>query len=247
MLINSQLNNIPVVILAGGLGTRIADVKNRIPKALVKIGKYPVIYHIIKNFKYFGIKKFIICTGFKGNEIKKYFKNNLNNQTFKDLDITFVYSGVNSNTGERIKKVKNKIKDIFFLTYCDGLTDLNFKKLLNAYLRRDKIGIMTVINPQSRFGIVSINKKGSVYNFDEKKTLKNLWVNAGFYIFNREIFKLIQGKNPIFESETLKKISKEKKLSSFKHRGFWKCMDTIKDKNELNKLWKENRSPWKNW
>ena len=247
MLKNQKLSDIPVVILAGGLGTRIADVKNRIPKALVKIGKDPVIFHIIKNFKFFGIKKFVICIGFKGNEIKKYFRDNQNNKTFKDLDITFVYSGVNSNTGKRIKKVKNKIKDIFFLTYCDGLINLNFKKLLNTYLKKKKIGIMTVINPQSRFGIVSINQKNDIYSFDEKKILKNLWVNAGFYIFNTEIFKMIRGENPIFESETLKKISKDKKLSSYKHKGFWKCMDTIKDKNELNKLWKKNKSPWKNW
>ena len=247
MLNKLRTEDIPVVILAGGFGTRIADVKRRIPKGLVKIGAYPIIYHIIKTFKFYGYRKFIICTGYKKNEIKKYFYNYRNNQTYKNLNIEIVYTGLNSNTGLRIKKIKNKINDIFFLTYCDGLTDLNLKKLLEIFLKRKKLGIMATINPKSRFGIVSINKSKTINNFDEKKILRNLWVNAGFYIFDKKIFNYIQGKNPIFESEILKKVAKEKKLIAYKHKGFWKCMDTIKDKMELEELWKKNKTPWKIW
>ena len=247
MLDKSKVEKIPVVILAGGLGTRIADVKKRIPKGLVKIGEYPIIHHVIKIFKYYGYKKFIICTGYKKNEIKKYFYNNKKSQTYKDLDIDIFFTGLNSNTGLRIKKIKKKINDIFFLTYCDGLIDLNLKKLLDVYLKSKKLGIMTVINPKSRFGIVSMNKQNIIKDFDEKKILKNLWVNAGFYIFDKEIFNHIKGKNPIFESEILKKVSRKKKLISYKHKGFWKCMDTIKDKVELDELWNKKNPPWKVW
>ena len=245
MLKKISAQNVPVVILAGGFGTRIADVKNRIPKSLVKIGGKPIIYHIIKLFKYYGYNKFIICTGYKQNEIKKYFYQNKETYLFKDLNIDVINTGLKSNTGLRVKKIKNKINNIFFLTYCDGLTDLNLNYLLNVFLRNKKLGLMTVINPKSRFGIVSIDKNKNIYNFDEKKVLKNIWVNAGFYIFNKEIFKSIVGKNPIFESETLKKLAKQKKLTAYRHNGFWKCMDTIKDKIELEELWKKNKAPWK--
>ena len=247
MLNKLSIDKIPVVILAGGFGTRIADVKKRIPKGLVKIGNYPIIHHIIKIFKSYGYKKFIICTGYKKNEMRKYFYTNKKNQTYKDLDIDIVYTGLNSNTGLRIRKINNKIQNIFFLTYCDGLIDLDLKKLMDIYLKRKKLGVMTVINPKSRFGIVSMNKNNIIKNFDEKKILKNLWVNAGFYIFNKKIFNYLKGKNPIFESEILKKVSKEKKLVAYKHNGFWKCMDTIKDKIELDELWNTKNPPWKVW
>lgn len=242
---NITTTTVPVIILAGGFGTRIADTKKKLPKALVKIGNNPILYHIIKNFKFYGYKHFIICTGFRQNQISKYFKINKNNKVYKDLNIEIINTGLISNTGLRIKKIKDKVKDIFFLTYCDAVTDLNLKNLLNLFLKRKKMGLMTVINPKSRFGIVSIDKKKNIYNFDEKKVLNNLWANAGFYIFDKKIFNFIKGKNPVFESETLSMVSKKKKLTAHKHFGFWKCMDTLKDKIELNKLWKKNQAPWK--
>ena len=240
-----SLRDVPVVILAGGFGTRIADVKKRIPKGLVKIGNNPIIYHIIKSFRYYGYRKFIICTGYKQNEIKKYFYENKNKKIFKNLNIDVVFTGLKSNTGLRIKKIKNKIKNIFFLTYCDGLADINLKNLLIKFLNNNKLGLMTVTNPKSRFGIVSLDKKKNIYNFDEKTILKNIWINAGFYIFSKEIFNSLKGKNPIFESNTLKELSKKKKLFAYRHMGFWKCMDTIKDKLELENLWKKNKAPWR--
>lgn len=245
---NTKIKDIPVIILAGGLGSRIADVKKRIPKCLVKIGSKPIIYHLIKYFKFYGFKNFIICTGFKNEEVNKYFQKIKKSKVFKDLNIQTEFTGLNSNTGLRIKKIEKYVEDIFLLTYCDGLTDLNLKKLLNSFLKEKKIGIMTAVNPRSRFGIISIKGEKNIFNFNEKSLIKNLWVNGGFYIFRKELFKYIPQKNSIFESQVLPKIAKKKLLVSYKHKGFWKCMDTIKDKNELNDMWYDIKpTPWKIW
>ena len=239
-------SNVPVVILAGGLGTRISDNKGKLPKGLVKIGNFPIIYHIIRYFKFFGFKKFILCIGYKGNLLRKYFNRNKNLDVFSDLDIKLVDTGLNSNTGLRIKKIKKYIKNIFFLAYCDGLINLDLKKLLNFYKKNKKMGVLTAVNPVSRFGILSINGSKKIIDFNEKKRIHNLWINAGFYIFNNKIFDYIPNKNSIFEKEVLKKIAKKKLIISFKHKGFWRCMDTIKDKNELTKIWNK-KAPWKLW
>jgi len=245
---NSKIEDTPVVILAGGLGTRIADVKKRIPKCLVEIGGNPVIYHIIKYFQCYGFKNFIICTGFKNKEVERYFKKTKRLKTFKNAKINTVFTGLNSNTGLRIKKIEKYVKDIFFLTYCDGLTNLNLKKLFDSFSKEKKIGIMTAVNPRSRFGIISIKQKKKIISFNEKSLIKNLWVNAGFYIFKKKIFDYIPKQNSIFESQVLTKVAKKNLLISFKHKGFWKCMDTIKDKNELNDIWFDSKpTPWKIW
>ena len=245
---NSKIKNTPVVILAGGLGSRIADVKKRIPKCLVEIGGKPIIYHIIKYFQLYGFKNFIICTGFKSKEVERYFQKTNKLKTFKGVKINTVFTGLNSNTGLRIKKIEKHIKDNFFLTYCDGLTNLNLRKLFHLFLKEKKMGIMTAVNPRSRFGIISIKGDKNILSFDEKSLIKNLWVNAGFYIFKKKIFDYIPSKDSIFESQILPKVVKKKLLISFKHKGFWKCMDTIKDKNELNDLWFDSKpTPWKIW
>ena len=245
---NNKIENTPVVILAGGLGSRIADVKKRIPKCLVEIGGNPVIYHIIKYFQFYGFKNFIICTGFKSKEVERYFQKTKKLKTFKGVKINTIYTGLNSNTGLRIKKIEKHIKNNFFLTYCDGLTNLNLIKLFHLFLKEKKIGIMTAVNPRSRFGIISIKGEKNIFSFDEKSLIKNLWVNAGFYIFKKKIFDYIPSEDSIFESQVLPKVAKKKLLISFKHKGFWKCMDTIKDKNELNDLWFDSKpTPWKKW
>ena len=244
----SKIKDTPVVILAGGLGTRIADVKKRMPKCLVEVGGSPIIYHIIKYFQFYGFKNFIICTGFKSQVVERYFNKMKGSKSFKDLKIKTVFTGLDSNTGLRIKKVEKYINDIFFLTYCDGLTNLNLKKLFDSFLKVKKLGIMTAVNPRSRFGIISIKGEKNIFSFDEKSHIKNLWVNAGFYIFKKEIFKYIPKENSIFESQVLTKVARKKLLISYKHKGFWKCMDTIKDKNELNDLWFDSKpTPWKKW
>ena len=246
MLKNEKIHDLPVVILAGGFGTRISENKSSLPKGLVKIGNDPIIYHIIKYFKAYGLKKFIICTGYKQKYIKNYFDKN---KKFEDLKILIIYTGLKSNTGLRIKKIKKLVNENFFLTYCDGLSNINLNILFKKFNKSKKLGILTAVNPQSRFGILSIKGEENIYNFDEKTKLFNIWINAGYYIFNKKIFDYIKGKNPIFEKETLKNVAKKKLIISYKHGGFWKCMDTIKDRKELISIWKHKRKkiPWKIW
>ncbi len=241
----NNLQNIPIVILAGGFGTRISDVKKRIPKSLVKIGEYPIIYHIIKNFEEHGFKNFIICTGYRHREVNNYFKKK---KPFRNLNILIKNTGLHTNTALRVKKIEDYVDNLFILTYCDSLTNLNFKRLLREFKKEDKLGIMTAVNPKSRFGIISIKNKNSIYDFNEKSIIKNFWVNAGYYIFKKKIFSYIPKRNCIFESDILPKLAKKKLLISHKHNGFWKCMDTIKDRNELNKIWYgKKKIPWKIW
>ncbi|MDC3178793.1 sugar phosphate nucleotidyltransferase [Pelagibacteraceae bacterium] len=240
-------NEIPIVILSGGLGTRIADNKKKLPKALVSINSKPILYHIIKYFKCYGYSKFVICLGYKGKMIKNYFEQNKNNKLFKNLDIKLVDTGIRSNTGLRIKKIEKYINKFFFLTYCDGLTNLDLDKFLKFFFRKDKsnnIGLVTAVNTQSRFGILKINKTNQLKEFNEKQIIENLWINGGYYFFNKNVFKFIKEKNPIFEQTTLPLLAKQNRLLSYKHKGFWYCMDTLKDRMELNKLSKKN-PPWK--
>ena len=159
-----------------------------------------------------------------------------------------MFTGYKSNTGLRIKKIEKYIKDIFFLTYCDGLTNLNLKKLFILFKKEKKMGIMTAVNPRSRFGIISFKGKTNILSFNEKSLIKDLWINAGFYIFDKKLFSYIPKENSIFESQVLPKIVKKNLLASYKHKRFWKCMDTIKDKNELNEIWFDSKpAPWKIW
>ena len=157
-----------------------------------------------------------------------------------------INTGLKSYTGERIRKIKKHIKGNFFLTYCDGLSDIDLKKTLDIFNKRKKIGLVSTINPSSRFGVLSIDSKNIVQNFDEKSKNANTWINAGFFIFSKDIFKFIKGKNPIFERLPLINLSKKKQLIAYKHKGFWQCMDTLKDKIILLKIWKTNKAPWKN-
>ena len=194
-----------VVILSGGLGTRLSEETKITPKALVKIGNKPIIVHLIKYYQSFGYTDFIICLGYKGNQITN-----------------------------------------FFLTYCDGLSNIDLNKTVRLFDKSKKIGLVSTINPRSRFGVLSIDSKNNVLNFDEKSKNANTWINAGFFIFSKGIFKYIKGKNPIFERLPLISLSKKRQLIAYKHKGFWQCMDTLKDKIILTKIWKTSKAPWKN-
>ena len=235
-----------VVILSGGYGTRLSEETKVVPKALVKIGGKPIIIHLIKYYQSFGYKDFIICLGYKGNLITKFFLKEKNKKYLKNTNIKLVNTGLKSYTGERIRRVKKYIKGDFFLTYCDGLSDIDLKKTLHVFNKSNKIGLVSAINPSSRFGVLSINSKKTVLSFDEKSKNANTWINAGFFIFSKEIFKFIKGKNPIFERLPLISLSKKKQLIAYKHKGFWQCMDTLKDKIILMKIWKTNKVPWRN-
>lgn len=234
-----------VVILAGGLGTRLSEETKIIPKALVKIGSKPIIVHLINYYQYYGYNNFIICLGYKGNLINNFFKMEKNKNYFKNLNIKLVNTGQKSFTGERIKRVKRYIKNDFFLTYCDGLSDINLKYTLKVFQKSKKIGLVSAVNPRSRFGVLNLSHNNNVLSFNEKSKNRTTWINAGFFIFSKEIFKFIKGKNTIFEREPLFNLAKKKQLIAYKHKGFWQCMDTLKDKITLNKIWNNPNPPWK--
>ena len=234
-----------VVILAGGLGTRLSEETSVIPKALVKIGNKPIIVHLINYYQSFGYNDFIICLGYKGNLINNFFLKEKNKKYFKKINIDLVNTGQKSFTGERIKRIKKYIKGDFFLTYSDGLSDINLFKTLKLFKKSKKIGLISTVNPRSRFGVLSLDSNNKVLSFNEKSKSENTWINAGFFIFNKNIFKFIKGKNPIFERAPLSSLAKKKQLIAYKHKGFWQCMDTLKDKIILNKIWSKSKVPWK--
>jgi glucose-1-phosphate cytidylyltransferase len=231
-----------LVIFAGGLGTRISEETDYIPKPMVKIGKKPILWHIIKYYSFFGFSEFIICGGYKINIIKNYFKKNLN----RSWSIQVVNTGKSSNTGERLKKVKKYIDDTFCLTYGDGLSNIDLNKLINFHKKNKSIATLTAIKPIPHFGKMSF-KGNKVTKFFEKNKKKENWINGGFFVCEKNIFKYLVSKNPIFESKVLPILAKKKLLAAYKHNDFWYCMDTLRDKRYLNDLWLSKKAPWKIW
>ena len=230
-----------VVILCGGKGTRMGKDLQGLPKAMITIGDKPIIWHIMKYYGHFGFNNFILCLGYKGEDIVKFFIKN------SEFNIQFVDTGVDTDTGGRIKKVEKHIdSDVFFATYGDGLADINIKSLLRFHLKHKKIATLTAVRPHSTFGIVGINSdSGMVTHFDEKPVLDH-WINGGFFVFNKEIFGYLE-ENDILERHSFTRLLKDKQVCAFKHKEFWKCMDTYKDNLELNELWKQKKAYWKVW
>tara|TARA_B100000575_G_C23140108_1_gene663251 strand:+ start:1170 stop:1886 length:717 start_codon:yes stop_codon:yes gene_type:complete len=233
-----------VVILAGGFGTRISEETNKIPKPMVKINKIPIICHIIKHYSYYNFKEFIILSGYKHSFLKNYFdKNKILNTRIK-----VVNTGLNANTGQRIKKIKELINTKeFLLTYGDGVSNINISNLVKFYYKRKKKIdlLMTIVRPQARFGKVRI-VKNRVEKFEEKNQINEGWINGGFFVCNKNIFKYFKNiKNPSFEKDILPKIAKKKKFYAFKHESFWYCMDTLRDKINLDKIMKKKKFTWK--
>lgn len=214
-----------VVILAGGKGTRLAEFTNKIPKPMVKVKKKPIIFHIMKLYAKYGYKDFIVAAGYKQSFIKEYFKK----RKF-DWNVKVVDTGLNSMTGGRIKRLQKYLKkDKFFLTYGDGVSNVNIKKLLKFHNAAKGLATLTAVRPPARFGVIKINGK-RVSVFREKSSLDVGWINGGFFIFEPEIFKFIKSDKTILEKEPLTRLGSLKKLNAFKHQGFWYCMDTIRDK-----------------
>ena len=236
------MNNLQVVILAGGLGTRLMEKTKKIPKPLVTIGGKPILYHIIKHYQFYGLRNFIICTGYKGDLIKKYFVKN----QIKNINVRLIQTGLNSLTGKRILKIKKYIKDDFFLTYGDGLSDVNLIKKYKFFKKKNKIGVVTAVNPNERYGILKIKKNNQVCNFSEKPINSNHWINGGFFLFKKKIFKYLKNKkNEMLEREPLVKLANDNELVAYKHKSFWKPMDTLRDKLELEKIWLNGDAKWK--
>jgi len=243
-----------VVILAGGLGTRISEETDFIPKPMVLIGRKPILWHIIKFYVSYGFNNFIICGGYKIKYIRNFFKKN-NHKSYNDkiklknINIKIVDTGKNSNTGKRILRIKkylNKDKD-FCITYGDGLCDVNLNNLIKFHNKQKSVVTLTAVKPQPRYGNIFF-KKNLISNFSEKNVGNENWINGGFFICKYRIFNYFKKKrNPIFESQILKKLAVKGKLAGYKHKKFWYCMDTLRDKRYLNYLYKIRKTPWVRW
>jgi glucose-1-phosphate cytidylyltransferase len=231
-----------VVILAGGFGTRLAELTHSIPKPMVPIGDKPILHHIINYYQNFGINDFIIAGGYKIDIIHKYFKN-----LKKNFNIEIVDTGDKTMTGGRLKRVESYLdNDIFFLTYGDGLCDININELYQFHKTNHKLVTVTAVRPPARFGSLQINNDNIVERFREKSQLDEGWINGGYFVMNKKFINYIDNDNTILEKEPLEKLTKEKELTAFKHYGFWQCMDHLTDKKYLEKLFNSNSAPWQN-
>ena len=253
-----------VVLLAGGIGSRLSEETYIKPKPLVEIGNMPIIWHIMMIYSHYGFNEFIICCGYKGYLIKEYFANYflhlsdveidvsnnsvniLNKKLKKNWKITLVDTGEQTQTGGRIKKIKKYISDTFLMTYGDGLSNINIVKLLKFHKKNKALATMTVVNPPSRFGSVQL-RNNLVTKFSEKPVVSNSWINGGFFVLEPKIFDYIKNANSIWEKEPLQKLSQDRKLNAYLHKDFWQPMDTLRDRNFLNDLWNSGSAPWKLW
>ena len=231
-----------VLILAGGFGTRLSEETDLIPKPLVKIGGKPILWHIMKLYSSFGYNEFIILLGYKGELIEEYFLNQLD---LFNWDITFLDTGLKTDTGGRIRRAKNMIgNQPFLLTYGDGLSNIDINKLVSFHQNHDGLVTMTSVQLASRFGILEIGENNQVTRFNEKPKKNEAWINGGFFICDPEVIKYIKNDSTTFEKDPLSNLSKDGKLFTYRHHGFWKCMDTLRDKRELDILAKSDRLPW---
>ncbi|MBU0579727.1 MAG: glucose-1-phosphate cytidylyltransferase [Candidatus Margulisbacteria bacterium] len=251
-----------VLILAGGLGTRISEETEVRPKPMVEIGGKPILWHIMQHYSNFGFNDFVILLGYKGNIIKEYFahyflyqsdvtfdlKNNsveYHKNSAEPWKVTLVDTGVDTMTGGRIKRVKNFITgEPFMLTYGDGISDVDLNKLLKFHKKHGKLITMTTVQPEGRYGSLDLNANGQINSFIEKPKGDGAWINAGFFVCEPGILNYIKGDEDIFEKAPLEKMVKDKKVFAYKHDGFWRCMDTLRDKVVLNQIWNSAKAPW---
>jgi glucose-1-phosphate cytidylyltransferase len=230
-----------VLILAGGFGTRLSEETDLIPKPLVKLGGKPILWHIMKQYSAFGYNEFVILLGYKGHMIKEYFANNNEN----NWDITFLDTGQKTDTGGRIKRAAQHIDNqTFMLTYGDGLADINLIQLLAFHQKHGGLATMTSVQLASRFGILEIGNEERVTQFKEKPKDNEAWINGGFFICEPGILNYIKNDETIFEKNPLATLANDGELFTYCHRGFWKCMDTLRDKRELDELAKSDSPPW---
>lgn len=253
-----------VVILAGGYGTRLTELTREIPKPMVEIGGYPILWHIMNIYASHGYKEFIVALGYKGRMIKDFFLNyhahhadltidlkdgsiDIKSNNGLDWRVTLVDTGVDTMTGGRVKRLVSYLNDTFMLTYGDGVADINIGELMDFHRQNGKMVTMTTIHPTSKYGKLEINIDNIVEHFTEKPEFGNDWINGGFMVVEPEFLKWIAGDQTILEREPLEKATETGSLAAFKHTGFWHCMDTLRDRNELENLWKSEKPPWKIW
>ena len=231
------------VILAGGYGTRISEESHLKPKPMIEIGGMPLLWHIMKIYSHYGINEFVICCGYKGDIIKEYFSK----FDFPLWNVQLVDTGLNTMTGGRIKRIQNHIDDTFCVTYGDGVSDININNLISFHKEKKSLATLTAIHPPERFGVLELSGN-NVVEFHEKHQGESSWINGGFFVFEKEIFDYIKnGDSTTLERTPFETLAKEKKLTAFKHEGFWHPMDTLRDKKHLGNLWTSNKAPWKIW
>lgn len=255
-----------VVILAGGLGTRINETGHLNPKPMTEVGDKPIIWHIMKLYSFYGYNEFIICCGYKQHMIKEWFadyylynsditfnfaKQNemiVHNNVSEPWKVTLVDTGLNTMTGGRIKRVQKYIgTETFMVTYGDGVSNLNVSELVKFHKNHGKIGTLTAVNVDQRFGILDVNEQGRVNAFREKQAGDANLINGGFMVFEPGIFDYLMSDRTTLEKEPLERLAADGELKAYRHIGFWKCMDTQRDRMELERLWRENKAQWKVW
>lgn len=256
-----------VVILAGGMGTRISEESHARPKPMIEVGGYPILWHIMKEYSYYGFNEFIICAGYKQEMIKEW----MANLFLRESDITFdmtgeksnmiihktsvepwkitvVNTGLNTMTGGRIKKIQEYTGDEpFMMTYGDGVCDVELDKLLKFHQEHGKIATLTAVTQDQEKGVLSIDENNSVRSFREKKISDGAVINAGYMVFQPEIFDYIEGDDTILEREPLETLAEQGELKSYHHNGFWQCMDNMRELEILKNMWKSGEAPWKKW
>lgn len=239
--IDSKLDTL--VILAGGLGTRLAEETKKKPKPMVEIGRKPILWHIIKHYEHYGFKNIIICAGYKREMIKIFFKKNI----FKDIKINVIDTGLNSLTARRLVKIKKLLPENFCLTYGDAVSDIDIQKLVKFHFDKNSIFTISGVIPVSKYGSIKYDRGNKIIKFMEKSDFIDNFVSGGYFVLNKKIFKFINNKkNLMLEKEPMTNIAKTGKMYIYKHYGFWQCMDTLRDKLYLEDLWKKNLR-WKIW
>jgi len=256
-----------VVIFAGGMGTRISEESHLKPKPMIEIGSKPILWHIMKMYSHFGFNEFIICLGYKGYAIKEYFLNyflynsdvtidlssndvEIHKSFADDFKVTLVETGLETKTAGRLKQVQKYIgNETFMLTYGDGVADINMNALLDFHKQKGKIATVTAVQPEGKFGGMELNDGDDVTVFKEKPKGDGSWINGGFFVLEPNVFDYLQGDmdDIMWEDYPLENLASDNELSAYKHKGYWRCMDALRDKNVLEEAWKSKNAPWKLW
>ncbi|MBQ5988027.1 MAG: glucose-1-phosphate cytidylyltransferase [Oscillospiraceae bacterium] len=256
-----------VVILAGGLGTRISEESHLKPKPMIGIGEHPIIWHIMKYYSEFGFNDFVICCGYKSYVIKEYFSAyymynsdvtfdftsensmTIHNTVVEPWKVTLAETGMWTQTGGRIKKIQKYIgNETFMMTYGDGVSNVDLNALLKSHRESGAVATMTAIQPGGRFGVLEIEESGMISKFSEKAKEDGGWINGGFMVLEPEIFDYLNDDELlVFERKPLEALAKDGKLNAYKHHGYWQCMDTMRDKGFLEEMWESGKAPWKIW
>lgn len=254
-----------VLILAGGFGSRLSEETDIRPKPMAEIGGKPILWHIMKHYSFYGFNEFVILLGYKGYYIKEYFANyflhqsdvtidlsnnhmQVHNNTSEPWKVTLLDTGLNTMTGGRVKRAKDFINnETFMLTYGDGVSDVNLNQLLEFHKNHGKAITMTSVQPEGRFGALETDANNKILSFMEKPKGDGSWINGGFFVCEPKVLNYIENDDTIFERSPLENLAKDGELYTYRHHGFWKCMDTLRDKTQLNEMWNTNQAKWKIW